>query len=165
MIKSEWSWMYEIQINFSIVYNLYTTQNVECLAWGKSSELCKKCPNEICEITCYTMNSGKKTWFRSVKSLAKTSPYTKMTLFRFGEWHFQCFTECWRVGTTLWPREMSSTIPVSHLAWESIPFSPALLTLASYKYANKERWEGYHFGEGWYGGTVAYKFHSILIKS
>lgn len=75
--------MYEIQVNFSIVYNLYSTQNVECLAWGKSTELCKKCPHEICKITCYVMSSIKKTWFESVESLAKTFPYAEMTLFTF----------------------------------------------------------------------------------
>lgn len=52
---------------------------------GESTELCKKCPNEICEITCYVMSSKKKTWFELVKSLAKTFPYSEVTLFMFGE--------------------------------------------------------------------------------
>lgn len=39
--------MHETQINFSIVYNLYTTPNPECSAWGKNTELCEKCQKEM----------------------------------------------------------------------------------------------------------------------
>lgn len=77
MIKSGWSWMHETQINFSIVYNLYTTQNPECLAQGESTELCKKCQNERWEMSCYLRSFGKKPWFGLVKSLQKLFPNTR----------------------------------------------------------------------------------------